>query len=656
MNTPAVSVVIPTVRLDEHFRAAVRSVLDQEFTDFELVVVLDGVAATDSDIPEDARISVVQHASRLGTPRSLNDGIAASSAPLIARLDADDIARPDRLALQVGRFAVQAELVALGSSARVIDLTGAAIGTIDAPVGVGPEALLRRNVFVHSSTMFRREALIAVGGYDERCTRMQDYDLWLRLCTQGDIDNLPEQLVDYRVHPDMHSRATSPFGPSARRVRAARLALASQLGRPRTAQHLENAAWTSAQLVRHLGLRRPRYLASVPRGALFVMTSDMSIDLLLGGQLGALRNSTIAPIAAASGNTGRLHHVGVREGVSVHELPFARRPSPIRDTAALIELIRLLRRVRPAMVVYGTPKASLLTALAAAVMHVPHRVHVLHGLRLETLSGAKRGLMLALERLTTKWSTATVAVSRSLRTRAAECGIDMSRARVLGAGGFVGVDVDERQRIAGDVAIRESARRRLGAAPDEFVIGFVGRLNRDKGIEELVRATTAVRAAHQRVRLVLIGADEGIAGFAPDVRGALTESWITVTGDVADPSRFYAGLDAFAFPTHREGLPTVLLEAAATDVPIVATDATGVTDLVEDNVTGLLVPVGNVDALASALRRVVVDAALRGRLVANARRHVAEHHARPTVWQNHRRFYESLLSQDPMNDPNGARP
>jgi GT2 family glycosyltransferase len=130
------------------------------------------------------------------------------------------------------------------------------------PVDGIPVAMLRRNAFVHSSVMIRRAALELVGGYDERCVRMQDYDLWLRLASVGGVANLSDELVSYRVHDGMHSRVTSPFGRPARCVLASRIALARHLGRTTARQHAENALWTAAQVLRHAGLRRPRYLAA----------------------------------------------------------------------------------------------------------------------------------------------------------------------------------------------------------------------------------------------------------------------------------------------------------------------------------------------------------------------------------------------------------
>lgn len=262
---PAISVIVPTVRIDADFRSAIDSLVAQTLEDVEIVVVLDGAA--DGSEPElawlaaDDRIRVVVNVRRLGTPAALNRGVAAARADFIARLDADDLAEPARLAVQLAAFAGRPDLVLVGSSAAVVDGAGGRIGLLDVPTRDVERHLLRRNAFVHSSVVMRREAFDRVGGYDEHCTRMQDYDLWLRLARVGTVENLATPLVSYRVHDGMHSRRTSAFGAAARSVLRSRVALARHLGRAPALQHLDNAVWTAAQLLRSLRLRRPRYLA-----------------------------------------------------------------------------------------------------------------------------------------------------------------------------------------------------------------------------------------------------------------------------------------------------------------------------------------------------------------------------------------------------------
>jgi glycosyltransferase involved in cell wall biosynthesis len=257
--TPRVSAVVPAARRDAHLVAAVESLLAQTLPDLEVIVVLDG-APPGPPLPDDPRLRVHRFAERRGTPAALNQGLAMARGDYVARLDADDLAAPERLAVQVAVLDARRDLIGLGSCVTLIDQDDRRLGDLDVPLTDTARRLLVRNVFVHSAMLLRREALEAVGGYDLRCTRMQDYDLWLRLSRIGRLENSPHRLTSYRVHPGMHSRRTSPFGSPARTVRRSRRALAAHLGQPRAVQLARDAVWTGAQLVRHLGLRAPRYL------------------------------------------------------------------------------------------------------------------------------------------------------------------------------------------------------------------------------------------------------------------------------------------------------------------------------------------------------------------------------------------------------------
>lgn len=261
---PRVVVAIPTIKLDAHLDTAVDSVLCQTVSDVEVVVALDGLSVSGDRRPwmDDPRVRVTSSSRRLGTARTLNAVLGSTTAPFFARLDADDVAEPDRLEQQLEALDRHAEWIGVGSGATVIDEIGRSLGCIEVPPDDTARMLLKRNVFVHSAMLLRREPLERVGGYDPRCVRMQDYDLWLRLSTVGALGNVREPLVRYRVHQGMHSRNTPAFSASARTVLAARRRLARHLGVPLPLQYLDDLAWTAGQSLRSLGLRRPRYLTT----------------------------------------------------------------------------------------------------------------------------------------------------------------------------------------------------------------------------------------------------------------------------------------------------------------------------------------------------------------------------------------------------------
>ncbi len=204
--TPSVSVVLP-VRDGALFVAhAVKSILGQTFPDFELLVIDDGSqdatpALLDRLAASDVRLRVLTQPP-LGLAAALNRGLEEARATFVARMDADDIAAPERLALQVAALSGRPEVAALGSACRIIDRGGRVLGHRHAPTGSDEirRLLCRANCMIHPTMMLRRDLVMRAGGYRSAFRFCEDFDLWLRLSEHHDLLNLPEALLDYREH------------------------------------------------------------------------------------------------------------------------------------------------------------------------------------------------------------------------------------------------------------------------------------------------------------------------------------------------------------------------------------------------------------------------------------------------------------------------
>jgi glycosyltransferase involved in cell wall biosynthesis len=210
---PKVSVVMPVNNGEAWLAAAIDSVLAQTLADFELIVVDDGSTDTSPDIiaaasERDERIVMVRQPRQLGLVKALNAALAVARAPLLARLDADDMALPERLLHQVRCFDERSDLVLLGSWAERIDVDGRRTGEVRPETD--PERLAailqKRNPLVHSSVMMRTAMVEKLGGYREAFLGAEDFDLWLRLSEHGVVANLPQTLVRYRVHGNSVTR------------------------------------------------------------------------------------------------------------------------------------------------------------------------------------------------------------------------------------------------------------------------------------------------------------------------------------------------------------------------------------------------------------------------------------------------------------------
>jgi hypothetical protein len=208
---PAVTVLMPVFNAGPLLAQAVDSILAQSFTDFECLIIDDG--STDGAMDAlhaigDPRLRFVRNPSNLGVTATLNLGIGLARAPLIARMDADDISMPNRLQRQVETFQLRPGLGLLGSWAEVIDIEGRNAGHIRLPIEHREIArsMLRDNVFVHPSVMARAHVFREIGGYPADFAVAQDYAMWLRIVLRYEVANLPEDLVQYRIHPDQISQ------------------------------------------------------------------------------------------------------------------------------------------------------------------------------------------------------------------------------------------------------------------------------------------------------------------------------------------------------------------------------------------------------------------------------------------------------------------
>jgi len=206
-ESPVVSVLMPVRNGERFLSAAVESVLSQSLSDLELVIVDDG--STDSTpsllkrlAAVDPRVVVHRREPGRNVAQVLNLAATLSQAPLLARLDADDLALPNRLERQAEYLAAHPEVALLGGQASMIDERGREFGTAAYPLEDGElrEALRAGNPFVHSTVTMRREAFEAVGGYRENFDHGEDIDLWLRLADGYRVANLPEPVAAYRIH------------------------------------------------------------------------------------------------------------------------------------------------------------------------------------------------------------------------------------------------------------------------------------------------------------------------------------------------------------------------------------------------------------------------------------------------------------------------
>ena len=373
---------------------------------------------------------------------------------------------------------------------------------------------------------------------------------------------------------------------------------------------------------------------------LFGITSDQTL-LVLRPQLLALQEAGFSvsllcspgPLAAELRSSS---------AIAVHLVPIRRGIAPLHDLLAFLRILRLLAHLRPAMVDFSTPKAALLGLLAARLLRIPVRIHTLRGLRMESASPMLQPVLLLAERATAACAHVVLCNSPSLLVQAARLHIaPAARLQMLAHGSTHGVDLD--QFVPGP----ESTRAACGIPADALVLGYVGRLTRNKGIPELLQAFDGLRIQHPQLWLLLGGwFDASEDHLPPDiVQRILAHPAIVVTGFRAQVAPLYRAMDIFVLPTHREGFPNVALEAAASALPVVTTTATGACDAIQSGITGLLVPPGNPVALSDAIAELLHNPILRQQMGRNGRLWVAHNFAQPSVLAASVAFYRRMHSQ-----------
>jgi glycosyltransferase involved in cell wall biosynthesis len=315
------------------------------------------------------------------------------------------------------------------------------------------------------------------------------------------------------------------------------------------------------------------------------------------------------------------------QGVEIATIEIPRKIAPFSDALALFRLYRLFSRRGYEIVHSTTPKAGLLSALAGRAAGVPIRLHTFTGQPWTEMRGPVRWVARTCDRVIIALNTQCYTDSGSQREFLISEGIGTEASlRVLGAGSLAGVDAARWERAR--QAYRNSATYAALGLPDGVpVTVFVGRVTRDKGVVELLRAFRHLLSRGSGSYLVVIGPMEagGDRELLSELAGVEGNERIRLVGYDPEPERTLAIADLLCLPSYREGFGNVVIEAAVMGIPTVGTSIVGLRDSVVDGVTGLLVPPKDWKALAEALARVTGDAALRKRLGEAARARALEH-------------------------------
>lgn len=344
--------------------------------------------------------------------------------------------------------------------------------------------------------------------------------------------------------------------------------------------------------------------ASARPRVVHLTTVDMSLVLLLLPQLVAFRDAGYEVVGVSSPGP----YVEDLEAAGIRHVPLSastRAMDPRADLRAMVEFVRLCRRLDPAIVHTHNPKPGIYGRIGARLAGVPHVVNTVHGLYAQPTDGrARRWAVYGLERVASAFSDAELIQNPEDLAVLRRLGVPPGRLHLLGNGVDLGRFDPDRDDLD-----RARIRAALGVDEDTVVVGAVGRLVVEKGYRELIAAAERLRRTHPRTQVLVVGPHE------PDKADALSpadlsraeEAGVRLLGVRDDVERLYAAMDLYVLASHREGFPRSAMEAAAMGLPVVATDIRGCRQVVDDGRTGLLVPVGDPPALAAAVGSLVED-------------------------------------------------
>lgn len=369
-----------------------------------------------------------------------------------------------------------------------------------------------------------------------------------------------------------------------------------------------------------------------------VSTVPTSLETLLKGQLRML--SIYYEVVAVSSPGKEMKIIEKREGVRTIAISMERRISLVKDFISLVRLILLFIRERPDMVHSITPKAGLLSMLAAWITRVPVRVHTFTGLVFPTATGGMQKLLIMMDRLTCFCATHINPEGEGVKQDLINYRITLKPLHVIANGNVNGIDLVHYNRTPEVMALAQSY-----ISTNVFTFCFVGRMVKDKGINELVHVFIKLCQRYNNIRLFLIGPfEKKLDPVFPDVEEQiLHHPAIYFMNFQTDIRPFLAASDALIFPSYREGFPNVVIQAGAMGLPAIVTDINGCNEIIMHGENGVIIPSKDEQSLYNTMLWFISHPDRVKEMAANSRALVVSRYEQNIVWEALLEEYRSLI-------------
>lgn len=368
-----------------------------------------------------------------------------------------------------------------------------------------------------------------------------------------------------------------------------------------------------------------------------ITTVPMTLNSFCKGLLRELSQEGYEVIGVSSPGE-KLEELAERERVRTIAVPMQRHISIINDIKSLWKMWRVMRREKPDMVHSMTPKAGMISMVAAWLARVPIRIHTFTGLVFPTSKGLKRKILMFTDWLTCACATHIIPEGEGVKSDLLNNKITKKDIKVLGYGNVRGIDLNH---------FKPELFSPEKSDASHFTFVFVGRLVGDKGINELIKAFKRLNNEHPNAHLVLVGGEEQtLDPIKQETKQEIELNHaINAVGDQKDVRPFYASADALVFPSYREGFPNVVIEAGAMGLPSIVTDINGSREIIIEGENGTIVPSKDAEALYQAMKRFVENPEDVMRMAANARPLIASRYEQSYVRQCLKDFYKEIIDQ-----------
>ena len=346
-------------------------------------------------------------------------------------------------------------------------------------------------------------------------------------------------------------------------------------------------------------------------------------------------------VVAVSSPGDALKEVATREGIKTFAVPMERRISPFKDLNSLWRMIRVFRKEKPDIVHSITPKAGLISMMAAKICGVPTRIHTFTGLVFPTSTGLKKKILILTDKLTCTCATHIIPEGQGVKSDLEKFKITKKPLKVLGFGNIKGIDLNHFDPNLPKIKAQSEKIRKDGV----FTFVFIGRLVHDKGINELIKAFKNLNRTHPSTRLILVGGYEQKLDPLDQstIDEITTNSSIEAVGVQRDVRPWLLAADCFILPSYREGFPNVVIEAGAMGLPSIVTDINGSREIISDGKNGIIVPSRDAYALYTAMARFIEEPNITKELSQSARTMIADRFEQSFVHRCQRDYYKDII-------------